>query len=151
MKMNLESAKKMLSLHQEQYPIILGGRFRFGKHTMLVSFAEENNLSMANIDLREATTDDIFGFRTISGFATPIWWEKDILYFNRLEEINRSVLASLCGVIHVDYSTGDRYINGSPLRKNQRIVFGLNINLDLNSLSFDPIFWSKCSIINIGE
>jgi MoxR-like ATPase len=151
--MNIETAKKMLALIPAQCPIILNGSFGCGKYTMLVSFAEDNNLSMANIDLRETTIDDVIGVETDRVLATPVCWEKDILYFDRLEDINPDVHFALWNIMlstdPLDNSAGDRYINGKPLRRNQRIIFGLNIN-DLNSLNFDPVFWSLTHIIKIG-
>jgi len=151
--MNIETAKKMLALIPAQCPIILNGSFECGKHTMLVSFAEDNNLSMENIDLSQTTIDDVIGLETDRVLTTPVCWEKDILYFDRLEDISPDVHVALWNIMlstdPLDNSAGDRYINGKPLRRNQRIIFGLNIN-DLNSLNFDPVFWSLTHIIKIG-
>lgn len=153
--MNLEAAKKMLESIPVQYPVILCGSYGDGKETIVMDFAKENGLTMADIRLSQQELGDIIGLEVPDeGFITPLWWQKDIIYFDELEiitpDIHIAIWNAMIETHPLDGSPGDRWINGKPLRRNQRIIFGLN-STDLRSLNFDPVFWSKTVIIKIGE
>lgn len=152
--MNIEAAKRLLAVIPAQYPILLCGSYGDGKETMVMDFAKENGLTMADVRLSQQNIGDITGLEDLEGFVTPLLWQKDIIYFDELESITPDIHIAIWNAMiethPLDGSLGDRWINGKPLRRTQRIIFGLN-STDLRSLNFDPVFWSKTVLIRVGE